>query len=67
MVNEVEASEYLEVKISTVDDAVREGLKVSASMKNTWVITMGSQDSVICSEGKSMQTLSQIRDKFGEE
>ncbi|MBR4196753.1 MAG: ribokinase [Synergistaceae bacterium] len=53
IVNEVEASEYLGVKISSVDDAVREGLKVSASMKNTWVITMGGQGSVICSEGKS--------------
>ena len=53
IVNEVEASEYLGVKISSVDDAVREGLKVSASMSNTWVITMGGQGSVICSEGKS--------------
>lgn len=53
IVNEVEASEYLGVKIASVDDAVREGLKVSASMKNTWVITMGGQGSVICSEGKS--------------
>ena len=53
IVNEVEASEYLGVKISTVDDAVNEGLKVSASMKNTWVITMGGQGSVICSGGKS--------------
>ncbi len=53
IVNEVEASEYLGVKISSVDDAVREGLKVSASMKNTWVITMGGQGSVICSKGKS--------------
>lgn len=53
IVNEVEASEYLGVKIASVDDAVREGLKVSALMSNTWVITMGSQGSVICSEGKS--------------
>ena len=53
IVNEVEASEYLGVKISAVNDAVNEGLKVSASMKNTWVITMGSQGSVICSGGKS--------------
>lgn len=53
IVNEVEASEYLGVKIVSVDDAVREGLKVSGEMRNTWVITMGSQGSVICSEGKS--------------
>ena len=53
IVNEVEASEYLGVKIASVDDAVREGLKVSGEMRNTWVITMGSQGSVICSEGKS--------------
>jgi len=53
IVNEVEASEYLGVKIASIDDAVREGLKVSASMSNTWVITMGSQGSVICSDGKS--------------
>ena len=53
IVNEVEASEYLGVKISAVNDAVNEGLKVSASMKNTWVITMGGQGSVICSGGKS--------------
>ncbi|MBR0168821.1 MAG: ribokinase [Synergistaceae bacterium] len=53
IVNEVEASEYLGVKIVSVDDAVREGLKVSGEMRNTWVITMGSQGSVICSGGKS--------------
>ena len=53
IVNEVEASEYLGVKIASVDDAVREGLKVSASMNNTWVITMGGQGSVICADGKS--------------
>ena len=53
IVNEVEASEYLGVKISAVDDAVREGLKVSSSMNNTWVITMGGQGSVICADGKS--------------
>ena len=53
IVNEVEASEYLGVKISAVDDAVREGLKISASMNNTWVITMGGQGSVICADGKS--------------
>ena len=53
IVNEVEASEYLGMKIATVDDAVREGLKVSGEMGNTWVITMGGQGSVICSGGKS--------------
>ena len=53
IVNEVEASEYLGVKIASVDDAVREGLKVSGEMRNTWVITMGGQGSVICSDGKS--------------
>ena len=53
IVNEGEASDYLGVKISSVEEAVSEGLKVSGSMGNTWVITMGSQGSVICSEGKS--------------
>ena len=53
IVNEGEASDYLGVKISSVEDAQREGLKVSASMGNTWVITMGSHGSVICSAGKS--------------
>ena len=53
IVNEGEASDYLGVNISSVEDAQREGLKVSASMGNTWVITMGSHGSVICSEGKS--------------
>lgn len=53
IVNEGEASDYLGVRISSVEDAQREGLKVSASMGNTWVITMGSHGSVICSEGRS--------------
>ena len=53
IVNEGEASDYLGVKISSVEDAEREGLRISAEMNNTWVITMGSQGSVICSEGKS--------------
>ena len=53
IVNEGEASDYLGVEISGVDDAEREGLKVSAEMGNTWVMTLGSAGSVICSEGKS--------------
>lgn len=53
IVNEVEASEYLGTKISSPDDASREGLKACAEMGNSWVITMGSQGSVICSGGKS--------------
>lgn len=53
IVNEVEASEYLGTKISTTDDAIREGLKASKTMQNIWVITMGSQGSAIFSEGRS--------------
>ena len=53
IVNEVEASEYLGTKIASPDDAVREGLKVSGEIGNTWVITMGGQGSVICADGKS--------------
>lgn len=53
IVNEGEASDYLGVKISSVEDAEREGLKVSGSMGNSWVITMGSHGSVICSGGRS--------------
>ena len=53
IVNEGEASDYLGVKISSVEDAEREGLKISAEMGNSWVITMGSHGSVICLEGRS--------------
>ena len=53
IVNEGEASDYLGVEIASVEDAQREGLKASAEMGNTWVITMGSQGSVICSDGRS--------------
>lgn len=53
IVNEGEASDYLGVKISGTDDAEREALKASAEMGNTWVITLGSEGSVICSSGKS--------------
>ena len=53
IVNEGEASDYLGVKIATVEDAEREGLKASAEMGSTWIITMGSHGSVICSGGKS--------------
>ena len=53
IVNEVEASEYLGVKIGSVEDAAREGLKAGSEMGNIWVITMGSHGSVICAEGKS--------------
>ncbi|MBR1438692.1 MAG: ribokinase, partial [Synergistaceae bacterium] len=53
IVNEGEASDYLGVKINTVEDASREGLKAGSEMGNIWVITMGSQGSVICAEGKS--------------
>ncbi len=53
IVNEGEASDYLGVKVSSLEDAEREGLKVSADMRNTWVVTMGSHGSVICSEGRS--------------
>lgn len=52
IVNEVEASEYLRTKIANPDDAVREGLKVSAEMRNIWVITMGSQGSAVFANGK---------------
>ena len=53
IVNEVEASEYLGVKISSPEDAVREGLRAGNEMHNIWVITMGSHVSVICAEGKT--------------
>lgn len=53
IVNEVEASEYLGVKVSSVEDAAREGLKAGAEMGNIWVITMGSHGSVVCADGKS--------------
>ena len=51
--NEGEASDYLGAAIANVEDAEREGLKASAEMGNTWIITMGAQGSVICSAGKS--------------
>ena len=53
IVNEGEASDYLGVKIASVEDAEREGLKASGEMGNSWIITMGSHGSVICAEGRT--------------
>lgn len=53
IVNEVEASFYLGTALKDPEAAAREGLRVSNEMKNTWIITMGSMGSVICSGGRS--------------
>ncbi len=53
IVNEVEASYYLGKEIKTVSNAVNEGLRISNEMGNQWIVTLGSQGSVICAGGRA--------------